>query len=247
MIAKAIEDDKFKKENYIILSCIKNILKYLNQLGIIEIFHRFICVCLKYPFYKWNFLKSDKIMRKNLQNDKDILIILSLLVLLILLFSPFYQYSWRQSIVSFFIIWRLAEILVYQLSVIFLSKGNGITSVSFPRSIALFLINVSEVITVYAILYLSLGAIGYCYNNQEIQKPFEALYFSIITISTTGFGDIIPINRCGRILVFSEIAVGILLLVIFFGILVGRWKSNDDRFDQLLRKVYKQQKKKMKP
>lgn len=250
---KDLQDDKSKKEDFLILICIKCILEYLFQLGIIEIIYRFICGCLKYPCIPWDKLNSDKTKDKELINVKDIIIILSLLVLLILLFNPFYQYSWRQPMVSFFAIWRLVEILVVQLSIIFTRKENGAIGSSFPRLIALFLINVSEVISIYAILYLSHGAIVYVNNTQTInntqaiKKPFEALYFSIITISTTGFGDIIPINRCGRILVFSEIAIGILLLVIFFGILISQWKSKNDRVYKLLRKVYKLQKEKMKP
>ncbi len=162
-----------------------------------------------------------------------------------MLFSPFYQYSWRQPIVSFFAIWRLAEILVYQSTIIFTREENSVIGSSFSRSIALFLINVSEVISIYAILYLRYGAV--VVNDDlktKIVQPFKALYFSIITISTTGFGDIIPINRCGRVLVFSEIAIGMLLLVIFFGILISQWKKKSDgRHFHLLREIYKQNEK----
>lgn len=245
MTAKAMKDDKFKKEDYLIVSCIKKILKFLIPLGIIEIIYCFY-EFLKNPFCRRNSSEKDK-NDKNLQNVKDRLIILSLLTLLILLFypffRPFYRYSYYPSIVLFFIIWRLAEIPVYQLSIIFVNRDALIKTSSFSRSIALFLINVSEVISIYAILYLSFGAIGYNNDTEAIKKPFEALYFSIITISTTGFGDIIPRSRCGRILAFSEIAIGILLFVIFFGIFISRWKSKDDRFYQLFKKFMSKRKK----
>lgn len=237
---KDLQGGKCKKDDYVILCCIKYILEFLRPLGIIEIFYHFY-IFLKYPPYKRDLLEKDS-RSKKLQNYKDTLIIFSLLALLILIFYPFYRYSYYQYLVWIFIIWRLAEILVYQLSIIFVSRDALIKTSSFSRSIALFLINVSEVISIYAILYLSFGVIGYC-KNKVIQKPFEALYFSIITISTTGFGDIIPINRCGRILVFSEIAIGILLLVIFFGIFISRWKSRDDRFYQLYKKFVTNRKK----
>jgi len=150
-----------------------------------------------------------------IQNVQDTLIKFSFIVLVFVLLRNFTP-CW----VLWFIIWRLAEILVYQSSTLF----NG-PIVNLPRSIVLFLINFSEVIIIYAILYLSQGAIGYCKFN-EIQKPFEALYFSLVKISTTGFGDITPINCCGKFLTFSEIVIGILLLVIFFGLLI-RSKSKD--------------------
>jgi len=63
--------------------------------------------------------------------------------------------------------------------------------------------------------------------------------FSIITISTTGFGEIIPKNNAfGKNLVFSEIVVGILLLVIFFGVLTNTWKSKNDGLYRLLKKAH---------
>lgn len=213
--------NKKPKRDYLILRIINFILK-IKCFGIINILHRF------YIFITNPFCKSKENIGKDFQNESDMLVIFSLAVLIILLFFPFYRYSHCcQSIVLIFIIWRLAEILVYQLHIIFDNRKNGIETSSFPRSIILFLVNVFEVISIYAILYLSLGAIGYC-KYKAIQKPFEALYFSIFTFSTAGFGDIVPINRCGKILVFSEIAIGILLLVIFFGIFISRWKSKDE-------------------
>jgi len=234
--------DKIKKKDiksdFCILKCLEYVLRFLRFIGIVNFFYLIINY-IRIRFCKINFATIEK----QFQNGQDILIIFSLTVLLkLLFFCPISQNCYILWLGSFLIIWRLAEILVVQLSIIFLAKENIIETASFPRSILLFIINVSEVITIYAILYLSHGAIGYCYN-QVIQKPFEALYFSIITISTTGFGDIIPINGRGRILVFSEIAIGILLLVVFFGIFISKWKSKDDRFYQLLRKVYKQNKK----
>jgi hypothetical protein len=98
------------------------------------------------------------------------------------------------------------------------------------------------VISIFAILYLIYGAIGYC-KYKAIQKPCEALYFSILTISTAGGGNIIPINSYGKILVFFETAIGILLLVIFFGVLIGTGKNKDDRYHGLFKVLYKQNKK----
>jgi hypothetical protein len=231
---KDLQEDKCEKEDYEIVYCANSILKFLFPFGIIAIIYRFY-VFIKYSPCELYLLENDS-ESKILPNDKDKIIILSWLVLLILLFCPFYLYSYYQSIVLFLIIWRLAEILVYQSSIIY----QGIASI--PRSITLFLINFSEVIFIYAILYLSLGAIGYC-NYKAIQKPFEALYFSVLTILTAGSGDIITINNCGKILVFSETVIGILLLVIFFGVLIGTGKSKDDKNHDLLNEVYEQNKK----
>jgi len=210
-----------KKTNFIVLKVLKIILLCFRPFGIVNIFHYYFYSSVKVLLFK-PYRSYFTPIATQFQNIQDKLVISSLIILLKLLF---YYYVDTPYWILVLIFWRLSEILVVQLSIIFLAKENIIGTVSFPRSILLFIINVSEVITIYAILYLSRGAIGYCYNNQVIQKPFEALYFSIITISTTGFGDIVPINRCGRILVFSEITIGILLLVVFFGIFISRWKK----------------------
>ena len=232
--------DKIKnkeiKSDFCILKCLEYVLRFLRLVGILKSIY-LIINCIRILFCKSNYA----IIEKHFQNNQDKLIVLSLIVLLkLLFFCPISQNCYILWIVSLLIIWRLAEILAYQSLIIYFNGEK--MGVSFPRSIVLFLINVAEVISIYAILYLSHGAIGYC-KYKAIQKPFEALYFSIVTISTTGFGDIIPINSCGRILVFSEVTIGILLLVVFFEIFISKWKSKDDRFYRLLRKVYKQNKK----
>jgi len=41
----------------------------------------------------------------------------------------------------------------------------------------------------------------------------ECLYFSIVTLSTVGFGDIVPVTDLIRMVVASEIVCGALLLL----------------------------------
>ena len=44
----------------------------------------------------------------------------------------------------------------------------------------------------------------------------ESLYFSIVSISTVGYGDIVPISSCTRLLVSLEVMCGFMLLI--FGV-----------------------------
>jgi voltage-gated potassium channel len=50
---------------------------------------------------------------------------------------------------------------------------------------------------------------------RDISFP-EGLYFSLVTLSTVGYGDIVPLSNPIRVLIGSEIVVGILLLL--FGV-----------------------------
>ncbi len=71
-----------------------------------------------------------------------------------------------------------------------------------------------EVAICFASLYV---AIPWNIFNRPQITPFEALYFSWITITTTGFGDILPVSTAARCLCIAEIGLGIMLLVLAVG------------------------------
>jgi len=53
-------------------------------------------------------------------------------------------------------------------------------------------------------------------NSSFIRQFFEFLYFSLITFSSVGFGDIVPISVSGKIIVMLEVLLSFFVLV--FGI-----------------------------
>ncbi|HSJ37326.1 MAG TPA: potassium channel family protein [Planococcus sp. (in: firmicutes)] len=78
---------------------------------------------------------------------------------------------------------------------------------------------------VYGVLYLSLiplYAVAYTFlpeasmqlNNHE-SGLFSFFYFSVITITTLGYGDITPIGKLGQLLTASEALSGIILIGLF--------------------------------
>ncbi|MGD0941661.1 MAG: potassium channel family protein, partial [Terracidiphilus sp.] len=71
-----------------------------------------------------------------------------------------------------------------------------------------------EVAICYASLYLSLP---WCRFNTPPSSGFEALYFSWVTITTTGYGDILPQGPLARALCMTEIGIGLMLLVFAVG------------------------------
>lgn len=71
-----------------------------------------------------------------------------------------------------------------------------------------------EVAVCYASLYLSLP---WCRFNTPLPSGFAALYFSWITITTTGYGDILPQSTLARVLSMTEIGAGLILLVFAVG------------------------------
>jgi hypothetical protein len=71
-----------------------------------------------------------------------------------------------------------------------------------------------EVAICYGSLYLSLP---WCRFNPPLSSGFDALYFSWITITTTGYGDIVPQGVLTRVLSMTEIGTGLMLLVFAVG------------------------------
>ena len=75
----------------------------------------------------------------------------------------------------------------------------------------------------FASLYSLVAEIGdgAFFTRGDDGSTGERLYFSLVTISTTGFGDLAPASGLGRALTAVEIVVGQLYLVTVVAILVA--------------------------
>jgi hypothetical protein len=67
-------------------------------------------------------------------------------------------------------------------------------------------------------------------NSNTTERPSELLYFSLITLSTIGYGDIVPASGEVRMFAALEGIVGVLYLAITIALLVSayRWHGNSD-------------------
>jgi len=63
---------------------------------------------------------------------------------------------------------------------------------------------------------------GLHYNGATIQSAFDALYFSVITITTLGFGDITPTTILGRLFISLEAIIGFVLLALLSSMIYRR-------------------------
>ena len=98
-------------------------------------------------------------------------------------------------------------------------------------------------VTVFAIEYLALDKITPGSFQGVIESSFgQFVYFSFTVITTTGFGDIVPMTGWARFLSSFEVLYGILIAIILFlvftTVTVDRYrKSLDDLAYNLLRKA----------
>lgn len=128
----------------------------------------------------------------------------TLLPFIILYFS-----LWNHFGLYIFNIYLLVETFLHIFHKIFLPEHDHIKMVN--RSIILLFFNFIEVIASFGVIYAAGN-----YLNQPVQSWVDALYFSLITGATIGYGDFHPVNEQGKILVMIQILSTMAFLFLFF-------------------------------
>jgi hypothetical protein len=120
-----------------------------------------------------------------------------------------------------FLLWAIPFSRIFEIGYAFYNDAFDQLEGFQPRSglkrsqrLKLLACSYFEVAVCYASLYLVLPESSF---HNHPARPFESLYFSWITITTTGFGDIFPSSTCARVLCMSELGVGLMLLVFAVG------------------------------
>ena len=79
----------------------------------------------------------------------------------------------------------------------------------------------------WATLYLAVDAFspGSIQMGNQADRQTELLYFSLVTLSTVGYGDIVPLSGMARIVTALEGVTGVLYIAITVALLVGRFRN----------------------
>ncbi len=112
------------------------------------------------------------------------------------------------------IIYRLVDGFNYRLCIIFVDRYKfdwGLRSLN--RSFMLLMVNYLEMIVGFAALYIYTGSIA-AEGQPPISEPWEAFYFSVVTITTLGYGDLSPATRTGEILVAAQVSMGVVFILL---------------------------------
>ena len=64
---------------------------------------------------------------------------------------------------------------------------------------------------------------------KESMQGFNAFYFSLVTLSTVGYGDITPVAKVARILAALEAMTGLLYVAVLIARLVSVYSARQDR------------------
>ncbi len=116
---------------------------------------------------------------------------------------------------------------------LYLGRTGSITSGRIYGSVSLYLILAMFWFAVYNLInvlrphsFLEVGS-----GNSAIAHIPRAtfLYFSLVTLTTLGYGDIVPISPPARIFAAMEAATGVLYIAITVARLVAAYQRTDDK------------------
>lgn len=152
--------------------------------------------------------------RRFLTSYRDLYHVLRTYILYLGLFY-YSDHKWVEFIALYFIAeivhGAVATFLVWSARVIHPARSVIVAFWSYVESILAF-----------AIIYLRHP----CWFKEPLSAT-KALYFSTVTATTTGYGDITPINDDGYQLVLCHIAVSVLFILLVFNALLSRIYNND--------------------
>ena len=154
-------------------------------------------------------------------------IVVGLMILLLSWLIP-YGISWanlvRITLFAFALLWA-TRAFFYPVKVVLVDMPAGGGLKSPARSIILLSFNYIEIIIHFASFYILSLSIGYSGCQNPITSPPVSLYFSIVTITTLGYGDIHPISWIGSTLVSIEVLAGIALIVTALAIFISELET----------------------
>ncbi|MDX1745924.1 MAG: potassium channel family protein, partial [Halobacteriales archaeon] len=98
----------------------------------------------------------------------------------------------------------------------------GTVSLATLRALKLLL-------TVLVLLFVTAGLF---YSAEHVQNPNvsnfgDAFYFVVVTLSTVGFGDILPVTQAGRWVTVAAILIGIVLIPYQASKIIRTWTTSD--------------------
>lgn len=99
--------------------------------------------------------------------------------------------------------------------------------------LVILLLSYFYLIMLYAYIYSYISILTNHFSKTGLEFV-DYLYFSLITISTVGYGDITPITTLSKVLVMSEIIIGLVITIIGLSLVLAT-KNNDKKIIEALK------------
>lgn len=193
--------------------CLRKVWDF-KSFGLIRLLRLFLCVIpFVFPLiYFTSVLKKCNATTNLIHSFSDLYVIIRIGILFLFLLCDINQNWW----ITGFTIYLFIDFLTYVSAFIFLADIYGRPFYSY-RTLLFFLINFGEAVIVFAIFHRQWGGL-----NIDPLCSIQALYFSTVTSTTLGFGDINPVNSSAQLRVIAQIFVSVVFLSVFISDALSR-------------------------
>lgn len=116
---------------------------------------------------------------------------------------------WWEIIILIYAGSRIFEIIIYQINVLLFSKKLG----GYRRLVILLINNAIEISIWFAIFYRNFD---YLFKSKYIQLNsfLGSIYYSLVTMSTLGYGDIVPKNYYALYITIPQTLIGLFIAIV---------------------------------
>lgn len=169
---------------------------------------------VKHAFWRMGPLYQDLAM--------ELFVVLKTLFPLVVIWQGWQTHPWVLGLA----VWMMLETVLYIPTLIFASDVFA-SPRSYRRTTLLLFLNYIEVVLSFAVVYASHPML-----NKVFSDWTEAVYFSMVTSSTIGFGDIYPVTPAGRLLVILQTLFYlsyIVLVINFFSVRFAKGYFRNER------------------
>ena len=124
-------------------------------------------------------------------------------------------YIWIRWLFIGFGLLRVFELVVYQLNVLVVDQFNNPDYAvgGYRRLLILSLINYLEVLAWFTFFYLN-WASSFKDDYSVLASGTGAIYYSLVTMSTLGYGEVTPLHGSTRALVTMQTIIGMFLIIL---------------------------------
>lgn len=120
-------------------------------------------------------------------------------------------------------------VIVWALKYIRQSSGSRVLLRVLRRSFPALV----SIVTVFFVILLIAGTLSYLFERQAQPEAFRsiphALWWAIVTLSTTGYGDMVPVTLWGRMLGSMVMVSGVVIFALWAGIIANAFAEEMQR------------------